>query len=393
MSLRRARRVTLVLAFLAPAALAQTPKGQPQPVKPEDVQKLKQQIQQETSSFFDLIVGGHGESGDLNNDVGHFSYGAKLDLHVGTQGRLRFTGLHTRYSTQDSVLDETATRFGAGYENKTPGGLEYQAELDVLHFGTGTTTVGGLGSLRLKPSEKLRLGLTVARSGVEESLLSAAGMLPVEGPFAAQRVGPVLENRAAVNGSYQLPWRLDLFAEGGLGSRSGENVDSNGFRRALGGVGFGAITAEEGEPVSLLRLSASVFYFGFDDDRLGFGGASLLDAFGQPVPVDRLGSDGISPVPSPGNPGVGGYFSPHSFVSTVGRVDVRGRFGTSVDYEAYGFAGVQSYTDTTSKLAAGVWGRLTFRLGDRFALPVQGGWDDYGPFTQESFEVRLRVRF
>ena len=143
--------------------------------------------------------------------------------------------------------------------------------------------------------------------------------------------------------------------------------------------------------MSFLRVSASVFYFGFSDDRLGYGGASLLDRAYEPVPVDRLGSDRIPPVASDLGPAVGGYFSPRRFVSATGRIDARGRLAPSVDYNAYVFLGRQSYTGVEPRLAAGARGQLVLRLGERLSAPLTVAWEDFGPFTRYHALVSLMV--
>jgi hypothetical protein len=203
----------------------------------------------------------------------------------------------------------------------------------------------------------------------------------------------VHDNRAFLNGTYRLPAHFDVFAEASIGSRSGSQVDGNLFKRAGGGLGFDAVARAADDGLSLVRLSVALDYFGFDEDRLGFGGASLLDRLGRPIPLDRLGSDGISPVPTETQAGLGGYFSPHRFLSRVVRVEARGRFGTSVDYGASAFVGTQSFTGVSTRRAGGVSGGLTFRFNERVTLPVVYAWDDFGPFAQQSLVARLVMVF
>jgi hypothetical protein len=147
------------------------------------------------------------------------------------------------------------------------------------------------------------------------------------------------------------------------------------------------------EKLSLFRLGVWFEYFGFDEDRLGYGGASLLDAQYRPVPLSELGSDGIPPDPTPGNPGVGGYFSPQRFTSTVGRVDLRGRAREGVDYSLTAFVGTQSYTGAERRGAGGVAMKVTLRASQRLSVPLAYSWDDYGPFTQQAFQARLVIHF
>jgi hypothetical protein len=215
---------------------------------------------------------------------------------------------------------------------------------------------------------------------------------PVLGPFAGTRVGGVTDNRLSAAATWQLPLRIDLVAEAAAGVRAGHQVGTNFFKRAGGGPAWNALAKAPEEAVSLFRFGVWFEYFGFDEDRLGYGGASLLDARGQPVPLSELGSDRISPDPDPPHPGVGGYFSPERFTSTVGRVDVRGRMHEKVDYSVTAFLGTQSYTGSDRRGAGGVTATLTIRASERFSLPLTYKWDDYGPFKQQSFQARLVLR-
>ena len=211
------------------------------------------------------------------------------------------------------------------------------------------------------------------------------------GPFAGQLVGRVMDNRFGAGGRLRLPARLELFVEGGAGTREGSNVDSNFFKRAGGGIGFNIVAGMEEEPVSLLRASYALDYFGFDENRLGFGGASLLTQTGNRI--SRLGADGISPAPTDAQPGVGGYFSPQRFISNVVRVEMQGRPGPALEYRLSAFIGSQSFTGSDSRQAAGFSGSLILRLTARFAVPVTYWVDNFGPFSQQTLSARLVVRF
>src|SRR6185503_9778090 len=161
-------------------------------------------------------------------------------------------------------------------------------------------------------------------------------------------------------------------------------VPRNVFGKAGGGIGYVAVARIEDRTLNLLRVSLAVDYFGFENDRLGYGGASMLDRNYRPVPPEALGSDGISPVPTEGNPGVGGYFSPHRFLSRGFRVEARGRPNAKIDYSASVFLGRQSFTGVSSRRALGAAANVRLRLSDILSLPVAYAWDDVGPFAQQS---------
>src|SRR5262249_40319567 len=141
------------------------------------------------------------------------------------------------------------------------------------------------------------------------------------------------------------------------------------------------------------RAAYEVNYVGFQDDRFGFGGASLVSRTNINIPLSRIGSDAISPVPSADRAGVGGYFSPRNFVSTVFRGEAQGGSESHASYRVSGFIGSQTFTGTSRHLASGFAGTVTFALSDRFSVPLTFMADNYGPFTQQSLYARLVVRF
>src|SRR5262249_5467594 len=152
-----------------------------------------------------------------------------------------------------------------------------------------------------------------SRTNVEESLLSTTGIRPVFGPFAGQLVGRVMENRFAVGGAAPLRAGFDIFAEGGVGTRTGSNVPSDFFNSGDAGAGYNILASPVDRPLSLLRAIYEFNYIGFDEDRLGFGGASFLTPSGILISKSRLGSDLISTKPGVRNGGTGGFFSPKNF--------------------------------------------------------------------------------
>lgn len=387
-------------ALLAVSAAAQVPQPKPSPasvaqqtVSQKEIDDLRRELVQETRSSFELFGELHGESGDANNKLDLARYGARLNLRRGPENTVFLSVLRTAYRTRDRRFDSSATRITAGVRSRSLRNHEWQAELSATRFGDGQWGVTGLAAATFWPSDALRGSLTLQRTNVEESLLSVAGLHPVVGPFADTRVGSVYDNRLAATFAYRLPARFDVYGEAGVGSRAGTQVDGNSFRRAGGGIGYVAVARSEERALSLLRVSVSLDYFGFADDRLGYGGASFLDSSYRPVPTDLLGSDGISPLISAGNPGVGGYFSPDRFVSRGVRVEVSGRPRSKLEYRASAFLGTQSFTGVSSRRAGGVFASATFRLSDRLSLPVTAAWDDYGPFTQHSIAARLTVLF
>jgi hypothetical protein len=269
--------------------------------------------------------------------------------------------------------------------------VESHFEVGTLWLSSDRWLLTGLAELTVKPSEKTHYAVRFIRAHVEESMLSAVGLRPVTGPFAGELVGPVLDNRFSASGGYALPVRrFDVYGEVAFGVRTGENVGSNELARVAGGAGWNAVESSRRQ-LRFLRLSVFGDYFGFSEDRLGYGGASLLDENGIPIPLDELGSDGISPIPSEGNPGVGGYFSPAHYGMVLGRVDSRLRTRSSVELELSGFLGRQSFTGASGRPAYGLSFTLRLDPNARLSLPLTFSWDNFGPFHQQTFRARLIV--
>jgi hypothetical protein len=392
--MRRALLALVLVTGASSLARAQATPERPQdpspgPVAPDEIERLRREIEGETRSNLELLFDAHTETGGLNDELGYLRFGARLNLRRASGSTLRLWAIHTPYATEDGVVEESATSFGVGGLGRRSEALGYEWEIGAVRFSTERWDGTGLARLTVRASDALRYSVGVSRTLVEESMLSAVGLDPVLGPFAGERVGAVTDNRLSASGSYQLPLRLDLVGEGALGIHTGRNTGSNFFRRLGGGPFWNAVARAPEESISLLRVGAWFEYFGFAEDRLGYGGASLVDAQGEQVPLEELGSDGISPEPDPPHPGVGGYFSPERFTSLVGRVELRGRASPKLEYDVAVFLGRQSYTGVEPRAAAGIAASLKLRLGDRVSLPLSYVWDDYGPFAQQTLRARV----
>lgn len=396
--MRRILRTMVLIAavlFVSGQAKPAAPQGQePKPVTPEEIERLRRDIESETRSSLEFLLDGHTETGGLNDKVSFLRFGARLNLRRGAATTLHLTARHTPYTTTDGVVEESGTSLTLGADSRRPERVAYEWEVGATRFSTERWDATGFLRVTARSSDKLRYSVGASRKLVEESMLSAVGLEPVLGPFAGERVGAVTDNRVALDATWQLPHRLDLVGEAAVGVYTGKNTGSNFFKRAGGGPAWNAVARAPDESLSLLRVGAWFEYFGFDENRLGYGGASLLDAQGRPVALSELGSDGIPPDPDPpDHPGVGGYFSPERFTSLVGRVELRGRASPDVDYDLTAFLGTQSYTGSDRSSAGGVAASLELRLGERVSLPVSYVWDNYGPFSQQALKARIVVLF
>lgn len=387
-----------VLAILA--ALAAMPvmasedtraTGANAPVSTREIQQLEFEIAEGGSSTLEGVGEFHTESGDLNNRLDFLRYGLKVNCRskAGFLYYVRTVG--TSYLTTDRYLDARGVNFTGGVQTELREGVKLRVEAGATRFTTDATSVNAAGSLEVRGSSGTEFYLKGTRTNVEESLLSATGIRPVTGPFAGKLVGLVMDNRGIAGVRQRLTQRLDVFAEGGGGARNGRNIESNLFKTASAGAGFNIFAVPDYQSVNLVRASYSLEYFGFSKDLLGYGGASLVGR-SRPMPLDVLGSDGVSPLAYAGHPGTGGYFSPADYVSNVGRLEIQGRPRAHFGYTVSGFAGAQDYTGSRSRLASGASVSVIFHLSDRYSLPVTYVRDNFGPFTQQSVFFKLVAR-
>jgi hypothetical protein len=364
------------------------------PVTADELARLRRQITEETRSSIEALGAYHYESGNLNERLDLLRAGGGLTYRWRPATRFSLGVLETRYRTQDADYSGWGTNVTLGVGSALTDAVRIQAELGATFFtSTDTFSINGLASVAVAPIDTVNLYATVSRSNVEESLLSATGLRPRTGPFAGELVGRVMETKGIAGGTVKLPYKFDVLAEGGVGARDGSNVGWNVFGQARGGLGYEVISRADPKPLSFLRLSYQLNYFGFEEDRSGFGGASMLTADGRhTIPPALLGSDGISPNPSDDNPGVGGYFSPSYFVSNTIRADVAGRVIEALRYRGSAFAGTQSYTDSATRGAFGVALFLEYALTDRVSFPLSVAFDNVGPFTQLTASVKLVIK-
>ena len=363
-------------------------------VTPEEIERLKRQITEDTRSSIEALGEGHYESGDLNERLYFFRVGAGLNYKWRPSTRFYVNLVETRYLTQDADYNGWGTNLTFGLASALTDSLRIKAELGATYFSSmGTANVNGLASVSYSPTDPLTLYATASRTYVEESLLSTTGLRPRTGPFAHDLVGQVMETKGVAGATFKLPLGFDVSAEGGGGVRDGHHVGVNPFGQARGIAGYNVISGPSEKPVSYLRLSYQLNYFGFADDRSGFGGASMLTADGQhTIRPEFLGSDGISPHPTANNPGVGGYFSPSYFVSNLLRVDMAGRLIEPLTYRVSVFGGIQNYTNTATQGAFGFSALAEYALNNRVSIPASIVFDNLGPFNQLTFLVRLVIK-
>jgi Cellulose synthase operon protein C C-terminus (BCSC_C) len=392
------RRFLLIVAVVfmclpLSAGFAQQSAGVQQPVTQQEIDRLKRQIDEDTRSSVEGIMDYHTETGDLNNRLDFLRYGGRWNIKSGSSSAFHITGTRTNYLPVSGLFNQQGINLTGGVQTRVSEAVQANLEGGFSRFSTDTTTINARGSLTYNASDQTHFYATFARSNVEESLLSTTGVRPVVGPFAGQLVGAVMENRFVGGGSAR-PWgNIDIFGEGGAGNRAGSNVPSNFFKTFGGGAGYSILSRTDEQALTLLRAAYELNYFGFDDNRFGFGGASLTTRGGSLIVPARIGSDAIPPEPVVG-PRVGGYFSPQNFVSNVARVEAKGGWAKGVSYRLSGFVGTQTYTGSNGGLLAeGFSGTVNLTITDRISVPLTYFIDTFGPYTQQSLFAKVDFKF
>jgi len=385
--------VLLMVCLPQSFALAQEASNVQQPVTQQEIDRLKRLIDEDTRSSVEGIMDYHSKTGDLNNRLDFLRYGGRLNFKSGSSTALQLTGTRTDYLPISDVFIAQGTNLTLGVQTKASESITARFEGGITRFSTDTTSINALASFMYNASDQTHVYATASRNNVEDSLLSTAGVRPVLGPFAGQLVGRVMENRFVAGGSTRVPGGVDVFGQGGFGNRAGSNVPSNFFKTFGGGAGYNVIARSDEEPLSLLRAAYELNYFGFDDNRFGFGGASLLNRGGLPIAPTRIGSDAISPDPAVAGAGVGGYFSPQNFVSNLVRLEAKGGPSDGLNYRVSGFIGTQNYTGSPGLAAEGISATVNLKITDSISMPVTYFIDNFGPFTQQTLFARLAVKF
>src|SRR5262249_55044189 len=147
-SMRRFLAVIVAVMFAfsgRAAAQAQDNSGVQRPVRQQEIDRLKRQIDEDTRSDVDAIIDYHTETGDLNNRLDSFRYGGRLNLKLGSSSALQLTGTRTNYMPILSVFNEQGTNFTAGIQSKLSEYIDTHLEAGATRFSTDTTSINALG--------------------------------------------------------------------------------------------------------------------------------------------------------------------------------------------------------------------------------------------------------
>src|SRR5262249_14297334 len=107
-----------LFAFMPRAVFAQSNSGIQKPVTQQEIDRLKQQIDQDTRDSFEVIADSHTETGDLNNRLDFNRFGGRVNMKWSPTTAFQLTGTRTNYRPISNLLDEHGLNLTLGMHNK-----------------------------------------------------------------------------------------------------------------------------------------------------------------------------------------------------------------------------------------------------------------------------------
>jgi len=325
------------------------------------------------------------QNGDADSEITIQKYKVEVSKEIAHNLKPKASVTVSNYNSGYKPAEEQSYHYEAGLEGRPSEKFDFDSKIGYLKFGnTGGMMTGKIAGDYFV-NDKLKLKAGFERYNLERSLLSSVGVIPTAGPFAGNVVGQVADNKFNVGYVYRFPKFIFNYGEFNIGNIKGENTPSNQYQEAVLGVGKVWFSRPKGHLLDLVMTEITGYYAGYDDNRLGYGGASL-----NYFPV---GSDGISPDPIGRNPGVGGYFSPsHVFSETAG-LQLRGKLRKiNTNYHLWSYAGVQNVAYNGNDF---IWGSklaLVYNEEGRLGLRAIYGYEDYNQARRQNFALNLIIR-
>lgn len=352
---------------------------------------LKNEINTEIKPKLEPIFALFDETGNANQ-LKYQRYGGRFFANPKPNYTLNSAISATPYSSLDDNAETTSTLYSAGLAGKPTNNLQFDSNIGIDDLSNNTQQVLGNVNINIIPNDTINFNIGYIRNKIEYSLLSAAGLRPIVGPFAGLLVGRTADNKFLSNISVRLPHRSYTYAGYNLGYVRGKNIPANPYQEGTAGIGSVVFSRPVTNLLNQIETGYGLYVASFKDDRSGYGGADLR--------FTPLGSDGISPDPFPGNPGIGGYFSPNFILNNRFLLNFRGNISKiKLKYLLNGYIGTSNIRE--ANLSSGTSTRLNFggkaALGinedGRVGLRTSYQIDNFQLVTQQLFLVNLILRF
>lgn len=309
--------------------------------------------------------------------------------------------LTTEYKNVTNIVATNGTLYSVGMEGRPHNKMSYKTAIGIDKFSNNGDLLLGESTVKLYPNDVLTWTSGYIRSLDEiDSYMSAAGVIPTTGPFANQLVGRIIDNKFIVgNIGLKLPRKFYAYAAFNMGNKYGYNSPQNSYCEIPAGFGKVVHSAAEDKRLNQALVAYDFYYTAYASDRSGFGGANLN--------YNPVGSDGGSPIPTTGNPGVGGYFSPTLFIANKIPVTIKGTFKKiNTKYSLMVFGGTQTIRGQIGLLGPGGGGSnirtdpyygylvsLNCNEKGRYGVRLDYSYNNYFTIAQHLFRVNFLIRF
>lgn len=364
----------------------------------ENAKALQKQILMQIKPAFEPIYNlyrmtGNANAGKYQKEGGNGYFYPRPNIR--TVGTI----ITTKYQNVTNIAATRGTLYSVGLEGRPHDHVAFKSAIGVEDFTNNGMIILGNAIVKAYPNDIVSCTSGYIRSLDEiDSYMSAAGVVPTVGPFANQLVGRIIDNKFVVaNLAFKLPKKFYSYGGFNIGYKYGSNSPPNLYKEVP--VGFGKViySAPEKKHINQVLFGYDLYYTAYNQDRSGFGGANLNN-----TPV---GSDGGSPTPSPGNPGVGGYFSPTFFIANKFPMTIKGSFkNTKLKYVVSGFIGVQTIQGSIGLVSGSGTGLRSnayygYLVGLRYNENGKYGWgfdytfNNYMTVAQHLLKVNLLIRF
>lgn len=313
---------------------------------------------------------GNANAGKYQKAGGNMYYYVRPNLRVVASGNA------TNYTNLNNIVSTMGILGSIGLEGKPNNHLSFKSAIgyDAFNDDGRNNLILGNAVAKYSPNDVVTLTGGYIRSLDEiDSYMSAAGVVPSVGPFANQLVGRIVDNKYVMAVGFKLPKKFYAYGGMNVGNKYGSYSPSNFYREIPAGFGKVIYSAKEEKPINQALFGYDFYYTGYNYDRSGFGGANLN--------YSPIGSDGQSPNPSSGFPGVGGYFSPTFFIANKFPLTIKGTFKeTKLKYFLSIFIGTQTIEGQIGLVGPSAGGQSNINTTPYYGLSVGLRYNEKGRY-------------
>src|SRR5262249_24335641 len=130
--------VAMLIYSVSATAQIQPESSTERPISQREINDLKQQILDDSSSSVEAIGDYHHESGDLNNQLDFSRYGGRINLKSAGDSGIYLTGTRSDYMPTTSAFNQWGLNLTGGVHSKLSEQTEVRAEAGVTRFSTDT---------------------------------------------------------------------------------------------------------------------------------------------------------------------------------------------------------------------------------------------------------------